>query len=282
MTAVASRNGELEAALVSLSTSEANARQAAEQAQVQATAALGTAQVQLVAAQATIAEQATQIVDLELSATANALPTSTPTESPTSTATPTSTVTPPPTSTPVPPLYQADGSGGFEEWTVGNDWIFINGMLVNDGTSSSDTGYVPAPFDLEERTDYAVEAEIQWVREGAEHVANKGFGVVARASNRRAYWAGYNDFSCCGPGAFVGVGNSAGNAMYPGGVASAAYEVDNEWHTYRLEVKGNTIRLLIDGTVLIETVDNQVLQSGRVGLCADSQINVRSFKVIAL
>jgi hypothetical protein len=52
---------------------------------------------------------------------------------------------------------------------------------------------------------------------------------------------------------------------------------------YWLEVKGNTIKLLVDGALLLDATDNRHLSNGRVGLVSiGAQINVRSFKVIQL
>ena len=61
------------------------------------------------------------------------------------------------------------------------------------------------------------------------------------------------------------------------------YDPKTDWHTYRAEFKGNTIRLLVDGATVVETSDNRHLTGGGIGLwCKTAQINVRSFKVVAL
>ena len=68
-----------------------------------------------------------------------------------------------------------------------------------------------------------------------------------------------------------------------GDIAAIDYTRDMGWHTYRMEVKGNTIKFLIDGAPIVETADNRYLTGGKVGLWSDNaQISVRSFKVIAL
>ncbi len=62
-----------------------------------------------------------------------------------------------------------------------------------------------------------------------------------------------------------------------------SFDPGSEWHLYRLEVEGNTIRLAVDGRMLIETSDNNTLANGSIGLFSvGAQVSVRSFKVIAL
>ena len=64
---------------------------------------------------------------------------------------------------------------------------------------------------------------------------------------------------------------------------SAAFDTGQKWHTYRLEVQGNVIKLSVDGVPMLEAADNHYLSSGKVGIFTiDAQINVRSFKVIKL
>lgn len=68
-----------------------------------------------------------------------------------------------------------------------------------------------------------------------------------------------------------------------GRITRTEIKLDSDWHTYRLEVQGNSIRVLLDGTVVIETSDNRYLSPGQVGLWSQgTQVNVRRFSVIAL
>jgi len=58
---------------------------------------------------------------------------------------------------------------------------------------------------------------------------------------------------------------------------------DKDWHTYRLEADGNTVRFLIDGAVYATITDNKYLSGGIVGLnCRGSQIEVGAFSVLRL
>ena len=77
--------------------------------------------------------------------------------------------------------------------------------------------------------------------------------------------------------------SSGGNSRR--GATARGFEPGMDWHTYRLEVVGNTIRLQIDGRTVREEVNNRLISSpgGDVFIYSnDDQINVRSFKVIAL
>jgi hypothetical protein len=69
----------------------------------------------------------------------------------------------------------------------------------------------------------------------------------------------------------------------PGSSASKNYQLDTLVHTYRAEISGNTIKLLLDKHLLLETSDNTYTNAGQVGLRdVYGSINVMSFKVIAL
>jgi len=66
-------------------------------------------------------------------------------------------------------------------------------------------------------------------------------------------------------------------------LAQASHTPDTNWHTYRVEVHDNYIKLLIDGTQVVEATDNHHLTGAATGLWSyHAVLNVRSFKVIAL
>jgi len=73
----------------------------------------------------------------------------------------------PPTPTPAPKpgdvLYQANWSNGLNGWAGSPDWKALNGMLLNDGTTTNEPiePTIVAPYDLGAITNYAVEATIQ-------------------------------------------------------------------------------------------------------------------------
>jgi hypothetical protein len=66
-------------------------------------------------------------------------------------------------------------------------------------------------------------------------------------------------------------------------IAQVDFTVDTDWHTYRLEVSGNNLRLLFDGSEVARGIDNRQLAPGTVGIfCRYGQVNVRSFRVVAM
>jgi hypothetical protein len=214
-------------------------------------------------------------------------PTATPTPQPTNTPTPQPTNTP---SAPQPGqlLYQADWSGGFNGWTASPDWKTVSGQLVNDGTNDDATQFAHPPEITPYTANYAVEAEIQYVRDGYGCYPPADYGYVAfglsvRGESSGDYRVGivhrYGTIA-----AFIfdhGSSDTCPNFYPP--LAKASYSLDTNWHTYRVEVRGNDIKLLIDGQSVIEAIDNHHLTSNSVGLWSTGTVvNVRSFKVIAL
>jgi hypothetical protein len=224
--------------------------------------ALSTAQAD---AQGTIAALSTGVA--AVTATANAVPTATPE--------PTAMPTPVPQAGDV--LYEANESSGFQGWASTAGWSNLDTMLVNDGTNYDYDQWIKAPFAPGTIRDYAVEAEIQVVQLGQGYPA---FGIVVRATDDGAYWAGQN----YGLGTRnIGIASS-GNAARSGSfMQSAGFDPGPDWHTYRVEVEGNSIRVLVDGSLLVSATDNSFLDGGQTGLYSfGTQINVLSFRVIAL
>jgi hypothetical protein len=155
-------------------------------------------------------------------------------------------------------------------WSGTADWKYISHMLVNDGTTEK-TSVILAPCQFS-AGNYAVEAEIQYVR------GVGGFGLLARGDG----------------GATTGYEGWIDTYNYVSGRVSVTrgdkylerkdYEVNTAWHTYRLEVEDEKLRLFIDTQKIVETTDTTYLAAGRTGLVVqgDTQINVKSFQVTAL
>lgn len=164
-------------------------------------------------------------------------------------------------------LYQADWSSGRAGWSGSNDWKVVNGLLINDGSFGNGNAYsrVLAPFQSPV-ADYAVEAEIQVVTQGNSR------GIITRDDGTNRYYAGSDR------GNYVAMHDGSNN------IGTTAYRTDGGWHTYRLEAKGNSLKLYVDGSLMIEGTDNRFLSGARMGLYdgGGGQMNVRSFKVVAL
>jgi len=172
--------------------------------------------------------------------------------------------------------YVADWSQGFNGWAGSQSWKTVNGIIVNDGT---EFGTIMSPLEpgREGVANYAVEAEIQAIKEGRD----SSFGIVVRSN----YYAGYIFSS--GGGLFYVDHHSAVISVtecptcYMSEIlAENAFGLDNEWHIYRVEVFGNELRLLIDGREFVRVTDNRFLEGGEIGLWScNTQLQVRSFRV---
>jgi hypothetical protein len=167
-------------------------------------------------------------------------------------------------------LYQADWSNGSNGWPMTFGWQVLTGTLVNDGSNVDNTSggwkinWIAAPYEPTS-PDYRVEADIQLVS-----VGNCGsFGIVARSG----YEAGVHH--CYGGESIALNGEQADRH-----IGERQFVAGTDWHTYSIRADGNTYQVLVDGAVMINSVDNRHLSSGQVGLWADRvQINVRNFRV---
>jgi hypothetical protein len=210
---------------------------------------------------------------------------------------------PTPTLTPCPPgctLYQADWSRGRSDWLGPQSWTTTgDGMLLNDGTNGlyrrGGLGRIMAPYKLGQHgiVDYAVEAEIQMVRSDQAECGS-GFGIIVRLDeenrsadslDRGGYWIGVqNDNFNQRSFLYATAGIPFGWGCGPNTVlAQEPIAVDKKPHIYRVEVQGNSIRLLVDQNLRFEENDNRYRSGGQVGLWSvATQLAVRYLKIIKL
>jgi hypothetical protein len=163
-------------------------------------------------------------------------------------------------------LYEiTDWSSGTSGWAAAGQWKTAGGMLVTDGSSNS---FAVAPIDLTGHPDYIVECEVQIL----DPTAQTDVLLMARMINGAGYYGGFD-----GSAARMAIGYGDGE------LSNSSFVLDNNWHTYRLEVRGNAVRLFFEQAEVARAVDNRALDPGTVGIyCGSGQISVRSFKVIAL
>lgn len=177
-----------------------------------------------------------------------------------------------PSPTPVPSgtvLYEANAATGWTGWPSAPGWKIAGGTFVSDGRTGStgsraDAPYVPGDHGID---DYAVEAEVR-----VDAMDGVLFGVFARGNYRGIF------------------GNSSarietitGSGISEPREYSFPRDADGSWHTYRLEVRGNTLTLMKDGGVILRATDNRFLTGGSVGLYSHRvQLTVRAFRVIKL
>ena len=173
-------------------------------------------------------------------------------------------------------VCQSSSTGSWRGWSLKSGWKQLNNMLLNDGTNGGYNGRptLVAPASCQPKTmDYAVEARIQVVNLGDNY---SGFGINVRGVRSSPTETGYSIYIDATSGAEI--------AVVQGDVLkSAPFTPGTNFHVYRAEVKGNTITFLIDGTAVASVVDNRFISAGEVGLwCANAQIEMSSFKIVAL
>lgn len=215
-------------------------------------------------------------------------PTATPTEeAPTATPeAPTATPEgPTPTSEPEIPtpeagqqVYEADWSGGADDWALPEGWTAENGELVSDGSAAAS---LAAPF-APSQANYAVEAEIV-VQGGGGCPAT--VGVFARfvpvAGSETEFQSGYLAAVCQSEWEIASIINTVENKSR---LADGDFQLDASPNTYRLEVNGTELRFFIDGQFIGQVTNDQFDDVGVAGIYVggDYELTVTSFRIFDL
>jgi hypothetical protein len=146
--------------------------------------------------------------------------------------------------------------------------------LLCAGQEFKKTAGAVAPVEIDSAKDFAVEAEIQLL---GYRIGNGSFGVMARIQNDGTGYSAGNDEAD---------GLIALRAEMGGGrptIDSQPFTPGEEPHKYRLEVRGNNLRVFVDGAEVLSGTDNTWLMGKGVGLwCDGAQLIVRSFEVFEL
>ncbi len=191
------------------------------------------------------------------------------------------TATPSPTPASPQPgtvLYQANWSGGLNDWTGTSDWKTSNGMLISDGSYNDPNNYgsptIEPSYQVKETSDYAVEVRIQQLGGAGCFDA-----AVIRGSIASDGVQGYRlAIGCFGGATLYAAHGSSLNQL-----AHVDFDPGNTWHTYRLEAKGTSISAFIDGIQVFGVNDATYLSGGIIGIKSQAtQIDVSSFMVIAV
>ena len=181
-------------------------------------------------------------------------------------------------------LYVADAAGGFDAWSLPGppegsplpDWVVERGMLVSRGFGPGEP--VSAPFTAPS-DDYAVEVEAQILRfNRVPETAGNDFLVMARG----AIFGGVGT-PCPGRGPQVDHPMLHLDAWICGFLVGKEFNPDQEWHTYRLEVEGNELRLFVDGQLQLQERSNRTLSGGEVGVVSYRvEVGIRRFAVYSI
>ncbi len=196
---------------------------------------------------------------------------------------------PSPTPTPLPAgivLYQADWSHGLLGWQGTQGWKVVQGQLETDSSSSA-TFTIPYQLSV---SDYAFEIRLQIVRMLSQN-GGSSFSIFAtKAPGKDGFQAGASNLvgSVTRPfgshpqaQAYIDpYGDMSPNTGLP-----VAYYPGSGWRTYRVEVQGNAVRLLVDGVQIGSASSQQtdVLSNGPLGLSSELVIlRVSSVRILTL
>jgi hypothetical protein len=183
-------------------------------------------------------------------------------------------------------VFEAPGRNELETLASGS-WSATADALVNPGSSA-----VAEPWlvlSAVPSADFAVEAEIR-VTGRLESVCDQSFGLVAGSPGADQVFGGGLIFPCASdtPRARltdVSVWENGYNADPV--LAEQTFDPGSEWHTYRFELRGDDVRLLVDGADVVSgTVGAPVDASSgdaQAGLWAQGvQLKVRKVSVQVL
>lgn len=183
-----------------------------------------------------------------------------------------------PTATPTPtPYYQANWSQGLDNWspaTDATDWSSNDGMLVANGQENNAWIFAPQQIQF---ASYTLTVKIRW--EKYTNAGGPSFGVVVR------YIAGSGGY-VCGTGDvntpyhyFLALGSMRnGHPSINHDLNSSPpppTPVDQQWHTYRVDVQENNMTLSVDGNVIFSDISDSTYSDsgiGQVGLYASAAI----------
>lgn len=147
-------------------------------------------------------------------------------------------------------IMRADSRADFAALASGS-WSTSDDMLVIAGANATSEPWlkvasVPSP-------DFAIEAEMR-VTMVLDSVCDQSFGVVGGSPGASQVYGGGILFPCSGDGDEARLTNiSDWEDGYNADVALSENRFDpgEDWHTYRLELRGNRLRLIIDGVGIV-------------------------------
>lgn len=219
---------------------------------------------------------------------------------PTATALPPTAI--PATAPPNPntPVFQAFWQNGGLGWDAvyspsngGGKWQAIGNILTFNG---HEAGIFQSPYAMKAGANFAVEAEIQSLGPPPNNPGDEcdqAFGVLVRSDaptddifyHLPGFIGGYYYQKPCylsgQEGPELGLFTPFVNENFVGNKSS--FDPGSGWHKYRVEVRGNQYRVLVDGQQAVQGTTNDSLSGTKVGLAAfRDQIDVRYLKVFVL
>ncbi|SRR6266566_134642 len=181
-------------------------------------------------------------------------------------------------------LYQADWSHGLAGWSGAKGWKIVQRQLESD---SSGTATFTIPYRLSV-TDYAVEVHMKIIRSVP---PNGGYFSISapKTTGKDGYQAGISNLEGSGPRPF-GEHPSAQVFLDPyvtalGSGIPQDYEPGTGWHIYRVEVRGNEVSFLDNGTQIgyASSQQTDVLSNGPIKFSSKLVIlRVSTLRILAL
>lgn len=197
--------------------------------------------------------------------------------------TPTVAVTPTPTVPAGTVLFQANWSHGLSGWSGTQGWTVVQGQIeVTSGSSAT----LAIPYEPVV-SNYAIEIRLQVVRLLQDHGGDFVFAAPKQAG-KDGYQAGVLDLKKPGP---FGSHPQAQATIDPssdmplGCCHPIDYEPGYDWHTYRLEVQDNAVRLLDNGTQIAgaNSSSTATLSPGPLSISSTLVIlRISSLRIVAL
>jgi len=216
-------------------------------------------------------------------------PTRTPTPRPTPTVQPTPTIAPTRESD-VIAYYLAEVGADLRAWT-GPSWRADGATLRSDGSAVFAQPWISGPVAPPIRGGYAVEAEFR-IDGLASGYCKQSLGVIVPLPSGAFAGAGLI-YECDGSGDVIGsrarisdVSDYTDGYFQDPEFAAKPLDLESGWHTLRIEVEGDTMRLLVDGDlVLTAAVTKSVVRNpeNALGLWSEGvEVSVRRIAVVAL
>lgn len=176
-----------------------------------------------------------------------------------------------PTNTSEQLLYQADWSNGLNGWNSTDEWYVSGGILKSRGVDGSYDVQptLVVPYSVSSTNDYAVQAKLRIV-------SGDCVFLQLRGTPSDNGWNGYKGAVCSSDGIVRIQRNSDQLRTY-------SFNDSQNWHIYRVEVRGSSLRLLIDGSEVLSVEDTQFPTGSQVGLKTwNGQVEISSLEIIAL
>ncbi len=189
----------------------------------------------------------------------------------------------PATPQPVAPLATFADAAAFGQ-LAGGSWQVADGLLSFVGGGGNAEQWLAVPG-VAPSGDFAIEVEAR-VSDISPGFCNQSFGLVAGVANGTV-WGGGPIYPCDSQAPVARITDATN---WPDGydqdptLARAPFTPGNDWHTYRLELRGGDVRFLVDGTLVAqaENARGEELRAapGQVGIWSQGvQLDVRRVAV---